>query len=116
MTTVTAAITYNKLERTAYKNQLNLLKEAQKERALEIRRLKSTRKKVPFGRVPGLESDQREYRHFHIAYSELRGRTREQIEAKCDNPPNEYMIEKIKKGIITAYENAYVALLEAEDE
>jgi len=39
-----------------------------------------------------------EYRHRHIAYSELRGKTRDQIEKpKENNLPNEKAIEKIKK-------------------
>lgn len=42
-----------------------------------------------------------EYRHKHIAYSELRGRTRDQIEQpNDDNYPNELMIEKIKLEIM----------------
>lgn len=48
-----------------------------------------------------LYSLRREYRHKHIAYSELRGRTRNQIEASYpyeDNyhKPDEEWIEKIK--------------------
>jgi len=39
-----------------------------------------------------------EYRHHHIAYSELRGRTREQIEnPRLENRPNEDKIRKIKE-------------------
>ena len=38
------------------------------------------------------------YRHHHIAYSELRGRTREQIETpNSDNLPSEHLILKIKE-------------------
>jgi hypothetical protein len=37
------------------------------------------------------------YRHHHIAYSELRGKTREQIERpREDNLPNEDWIQEIK--------------------
>jgi hypothetical protein len=40
----------------------------------------------------------RNYRHHHIAYSEMRGKTREQIEKpRQDNLPNEDFITKIKK-------------------
>ena len=54
--------------------------------------------------MQGLYSLRREYRHKHIAYSELRGRTRGQIEAsypyinqpKCLRPDEDW-IEKIKK-------------------
>jgi hypothetical protein len=35
-----------------------------------------------------------EFRHKHIAYCVLRGRTREQIEAKVINKPNEEIIAK----------------------
>ena len=38
------------------------------------------------------------YRHHHIAYCELRGRTRDQIEHPREyNEPNENYIDKIKK-------------------
>ena len=38
------------------------------------------------------------YRHHHIAYSELRGKTREQIEnPREDNLPNEDIINSIKE-------------------
>ena len=39
-----------------------------------------------------------EYRHHHIAYCELRGRTRDQIEQKVndDNHPNESYINELK--------------------
>ena len=39
-----------------------------------------------------------QYRHKHIAYSELRGRTRKEIEKPSDtNLPNEKLIEELKK-------------------
>lgn len=42
---------------------------------------------------------QYEYRHHHIAYSELRGKTREQIEPKTrdNHKPNETYIRQLKK-------------------
>ena len=41
------------------------------------------------------------YRHKHIAYSELRGRTRESIERPGEfNQPNESLIEKYKKEVM----------------
>jgi len=47
---------------------------------------------VPSGR------DLIEYREYHIAYSELRGRTREEIEKPAEgNKPNEELIKKLKK-------------------
>lgn len=40
----------------------------------------------------------RNYRHHHIAYSELKGRTRDQIEKpRQDNLPNEEKIQEIKE-------------------
>jgi len=47
----------------------------------------------------GLLNLKRDYRHHHIAYCELRGRTREQIEKYCrhNNKPNENTIFSIKE-------------------
>lgn len=44
-----------------------------------------------------------EYRHYHIAYCEVRGRTREQIE-KSEDVLNEKWIADIKAEIIAAME------------
>lgn len=45
------------------------------------------------------------FRHTHIAYCELRGRTREQIEKPAEsNKANETYIEKIKKEILEKYD------------
>ena len=45
-----------------------------------------------------LFSMSRDYRHYHIAYSELRGHTRSEIENPRDNNlPNEDWISSIKK-------------------
>ena len=38
-----------------------------------------------------------DYRNHHIAYCELRGKSRDQIEKPHNNPPNEYKINKIKE-------------------
>jgi len=48
----------------------------------------------------GILSLKRDYRHHHIAYSELRGRTREQIEQYCrtGNKPHEATIQSIKEA------------------
>jgi len=44
-----------------------------------------------------LQKLQREYRHKHIAYSELRGKTRVQIEIpRQGNEPNESLIQQYK--------------------
>ena len=74
--------------------KIKLLKAELKTRALEIRSLKSTRKSVPNGYVSGLFAKQDTFRHMHIAYCLLRGKTYEQIEQKTrdGNAPstNEY--------------------------
>jgi hypothetical protein len=54
--------------------------------AQEIRTQKSTRKEHQFGYVPGLASNQHDFRCKHIAYCLLRGRTLEQIENKVRDP------------------------------
>ena len=65
----------------------------------EIRTLKSTRKQYPDG-VPGLWRAKYDFRHHHIAASELRGKTREQIEIPTRAyPVNEDVIKAIKDSI-----------------
>lgn len=45
------------------------------------------------------------FRHTHIAYCELRGRNRDQIEKPAENnKANEKYIEKIKKEILEKYD------------
>jgi hypothetical protein len=45
------------------------------------------------------------FRHTHIAYCELRGRSRDQIEKPSEsNKPNQSYIDKIKKEILDKYE------------
>ncbi|MFW5793991.1 MAG: hypothetical protein ACOCV1_00725 [Bacillota bacterium] len=39
----------------------------------------------------------KEYRHRHIAYSQLRGKTRNQIESSCNIKPDEEYIKKLMK-------------------
>ncbi len=55
-------------------------KQDQKARASLIKTAKSHRKSCIYGHVPHLEFLRRQYRIFHIAYCEFRGRTRDQIE------------------------------------
>ena len=52
--------------------------------------------------VNKLRDVRREFRHFNIAFLELRGKTREQIEPYCrpDNQPSEYLITKIKDDLM----------------
>lgn len=89
------------------------IKERQKERAIKIRELKKSRKLDANGnRVRPLDVIQLdidklkyEFRHTHIAYCEIRGRKREQIERPAENNlPNESYIEKIKKEILKQIE------------
>jgi hypothetical protein len=65
---------------------IQLLKQFVKDTASQIRAIK-------------LLKLQYEYRHHHIAYCELRGRTRLQIEPKTreHNEPNENYIKQIKE-------------------
>jgi ABC-type phosphate transport system auxiliary subunit len=63
---------------------------------------------------------QYEYRHHHIAYCELRGRTREEIEGKVrdDNHPNETYINNILDAYAWTPEDieAYTARKEKRNE
>ena len=72
-----------------------------KEMAAEIKRMKSTRKQCKDGYVPGLWRMKYDFRHHHIAASELRGKTREQIERpRLDTyPVNETVIKTIKDSV-----------------
>lgn len=86
------------------KHELKItIKESQKELARKIRNGKTLRKPANRGEETSLddwyklERNQYEYRHRHIAYCELRGRTREQIENKTNNPPNNNYIDKLKE-------------------
>lgn len=81
------------------------LKNYLKELAVEIREYKEKHKEIQrqnggggSGYIGDLYRRQYLYRHHHIAYSELRGRTRDQIERpKEDNKPNEKVIAQIKE-------------------
>lgn len=49
----------------------------------------------------GIKGTSRDFRHYHIAYCELRGKTREQIEKpRTDNKPNEKSIAAIKEWVL----------------
>jgi len=79
--------------------------------AKEIKELKSYR---PLSNRQGHDLSQDDYaifqkkykfRHHHIAYCELRGRTRDQIEIPAkNNLANQTYIDKIKKEIVEKYE------------
>jgi hypothetical protein len=83
-----------------------------KKYAIEIKYLKSKRKLSNRGNLSlsDIQSDllklKYEFRHNHIAYCELRGRTRERIEIPSEfNLPNEDYIKKIKKVILQKIED-----------
>lgn len=74
--------------------KLKQLKSELKDLAVEIRSLKSTRKSVPNGYVHGLARAQYIFRHKHIAYCILRGKSYEQVELKVreGNEPNKKLV------------------------
>lgn len=84
---------------------LTEIKNQQKERGFTIRKLKNERKGTkPEDELSStlwyLYKTRIEFRHIHIAYCEVRGRTREQIEIpREDNRPNETKITEIKEKI-----------------
>ena len=77
------------------------LKSELKERAVELRAIKAEVKKLQrehawddlWRAQYRLTSQKWVYRHKHIAYCLLRGRTMEQIERKCHTPPCESTIK-----------------------
>jgi hypothetical protein len=84
---------------------IDKLKSFLKETADKIRATRSQLKEAQRKRDVGawrfqgrLASLKYEYRHHHIAYCELRGRTRDQIEPRIreHNEPNERYIQEIK--------------------
>lgn len=89
------------------------LKQYLKNSAIQIRELKSKHKEVQRKYKGGgstywspLWDKRHAYRHYHIAYSELRGKTRDQIEASYPyegqsqyQRPNEALIRSIKEKI-----------------
>jgi hypothetical protein len=65
----------------------------------EARKLKQNKQGLEAHKIHiGLVYYSTEYRNHHIAYCELRGKTRDQIEKpRVDNPPNERIIKRIKE-------------------
>ena len=82
------------------------LKEALKEAAVEIKKMKAQRKGAMYGRVPGLDSLRYEVRHHHLAYCLARGTDRYDIEAKCrdDNKPDMDYVRRIMKPVLIHWE------------
>ncbi len=87
------------------------IKEELKKEAKELRDLKHEFKNGQRGTNKGkrvwendVQKAKWEWRHKHIAYCMLKGRTYEQIEGKCseDNRPNMQLVEKFRQGFINA--------------
>lgn len=88
-----------------------------KVKSLLIRKYKQSRKASNWLLDPALEefsktccwqlpSLRREFRHSHIAYCELRGKNRDQIEKPREtNLPSENLIEKIKQEYLERFKN-----------
>lgn len=72
------------------------IKQELKTLAIEIREQKDQRGPSNSGFVQGLLSNRRTYRHKHLAYCLLRGRTMEQVERSVreGNEPSEYLINR----------------------
>ena len=105
---------------------IDKLKKYLKETATEIRETRCKFKEAQRNRTGScqlrrkLEGLQYEYRHHHIAYCELRGRTREQIERKVrdGNHPNETYINNILDAYAWTHEEieSYMARKEKLNE
>jgi hypothetical protein len=92
-----------------------------KEKAVLIRKIKFSLKKKNRIKDPTLEKFTEEawklpslkfsFRHQHIAYSEVRGKTREQIEKPREtNLPKEKYIQEYKTKLIADIEKYYEAI------
>jgi hypothetical protein len=97
---------------------LSITKNLLKEEALLIRKLKFSLKQKNRIKDPTLEKVYNEawklpslrfnYRHQHIAYCEVRGRTRDQIEKpRPNNLPKEKFIETYKINLLSEIEKYY---------
>lgn len=97
-------------------SKIKELKELLKEKASHIKQERQNARTAKlqgcgYGRRWQDVYDSIDYRHYHIAYCELRGKTREQIEKpRQDNLPNENKIRNIKfeYGYTIEEINAYV--------
>ena len=77
------------------------IKERLKKYAVEIKTLKNRRKATRGSEESKILQLKYHFRHIHISLSEIRGRTREQIEKpSINNPANEDYICKIKTEIL----------------
>jgi len=91
------------------------LKPTLKNWAKEIRVLKTHRKNDKRGNITltQIESEifhlKKKYRHYHIVYCELRGKSRDQIEKpSIYNPASEFFLKNIKKDITDYNQNENV--------
>lgn len=94
---------------------IDILKSFLKQLAVKIRVDKRTETPSLFKYY----GDSYTFRHFHIAYCELRGRTREQIEIPAENNlPNETLIQQIKEQYAWSQEeiDIYLARKEKNEE
>lgn len=97
-----------------FKELKTKLKSELKESATEIRSLKNKRKEHANGYVPGLGSEQQDFRVKHIAYCMLRGTDYEKIESK-HRDPNDYTHKWVKKKADELVDG-YKKLVKVEDE
>ena len=88
------------MTRSEYKEMMSKVKSQLKGWADQIKVLKSQRKGAPNGVVSGLWRLRYDFRHYHIVYCELRGRSRDEIEQpSSDNIASEAYITKIYKEL-----------------
>jgi len=93
-------------------NPILKLKELQKQRAKEIKELKNKRPLKNRGDEQlwkiqmVINSMSYQFRHYHIAYCEFRGRKREEIErtVRIDNKANEKLVDKNKEELCAEME------------
>lgn len=92
------------MEKSAFYQELNRIRESQKLLAIEIRKKKDQRKGSPDGVVDGLRDARQVSRIMHIVYCLARGRTLGQIESsRLTKPPaasnvDEYYLRKYVAG------------------
>jgi hypothetical protein len=106
---MTTLVLEDKEKKTIWKAEMLKLKNYLKENATLLTETKKERREAQrngeWNKVWKTEAllyrMKRDYRHKHIAYSELRGKTREQIERPAkDNKPIESLIQEIKNDIL----------------
>lgn len=83
----------------------NEVREEIRKKNIQIRELKTHRKESVNGYVRGLNYERWQARHFHIAWSEMRGRKREEIEQKCEIDPDERLIAGYKRDLQPAFDS-----------